>query len=357
MQKVKAKIHLWNIRKNAEAFKKVSGTKLCAVVKANAYGHGAEETVNALESIADCFAVALIDEALCIRTAACGKDILVFTPPLDEAEGRALAVNGFIGTIADLRTAKLLVSVCGKYGVQVRVHLKVNTGMNRYGMNLTVLQKTCVFLRKYPCVRVEGLYSHLYGNDRESADRQRRSFLQMREMFQRYYPNAISHLSATFGTLLGKEFCLDMVRIGIGLYGYLPSNLPLDLQKKGQGLALQKGMTVYARSVQKRTLSYGGAGYGKTLTNRERKGMGLVSVYRFGYADGFLRKRENGVCHSEDNVNNLCMDACLRKNGASRGKYTAVLIDAEETAQKTGTISYEVLCAATRRAEFVYDDT
>ncbi|MBQ2702031.1 MAG: alanine racemase, partial [Clostridia bacterium] len=79
MQKVRAKIHLRSIRSNAESFRKLSGTKLCAVVKANAYGHGAEEVVNALNGIADSFAVALIEEGIGIRVAAAGKEILVFT--------------------------------------------------------------------------------------------------------------------------------------------------------------------------------------------------------------------------------------------------------------------------------------
>ena len=84
MQKVVAEIHLGNIRRNAELFKKITGAKLCAVVKANAYGHGAEEVAYALSDIADCFAVALVDEGLQIRSAACGKDILVFSPPITE---------------------------------------------------------------------------------------------------------------------------------------------------------------------------------------------------------------------------------------------------------------------------------
>ena len=73
-----------SIRRNAETFRSLTGKPLCAVVKANAYGHGAEEVVNALSGVADCFAVALIEEGKAIQTAACGKDILVLTPPTDE---------------------------------------------------------------------------------------------------------------------------------------------------------------------------------------------------------------------------------------------------------------------------------
>ena len=81
-----------------------------------------------------------------------------------------------------------------------------------------------------------------------------------------------------------------------------------------------------------------------------------LTVLRYGYADGFLRKKNNGVCGYENNANNLCMDACVRVGEGEKGTWLPVLTDAAETARITGTISYEVLCAATRRAEMVYDN-
>ena len=165
MQKVIAEIHLKKIINNAEYFKKRTGAKLCAVVKADAYGHGAEEVTLALSKTADCFAVAIVDEALKIRLSACGKDILIFTPPLDEAEIVTSAINGFTLTVSDLYTAKRIVETCRKYSLSVKVHLKINTGMNRYGMQIQALGKTCKYLQNFYCVKVEGIYSHLYDFD------------------------------------------------------------------------------------------------------------------------------------------------------------------------------------------------
>lgn len=347
MQKIRAEIHLGNIRRNAEKFLSMTGKRLCAVVKANAYGHGAEEVTTALEPIADTFAVALIDEAIAIRGVVCGKEILVFTPPMDEIQAYTLAVNGFTASIPDLRTARLLSEVCRRYALPVRAHLKVNTGMNRYGMNVSMLGKVCKFLSADPFVRVTGLYSHLYTNEYSVALVQRARFVQAQAVCKRYYPDVISHLSATYGAMLGKEFAFDMTRIGIGLYGYEPSGT--------KTLGLEKGMTVYAPVVTDRKFSYGGAGYGKTFSNEEIEKIGRLAVCRYGYADGFLRRRDNGTTAWEKNANNLCMDVCIRKGGVKR-RYLPVLTDADETAEQTGTISYEVLCAATRRAEFVYDD-
>ncbi len=336
-----------NIRRNAERFLSITGKRLCAVVKANAYGHGAEAVASALEPIADTFAVALVDEAIAIRTAVCGKEILVFTPPLDEEQAYALAVNGFTASIPDLRTARLLSKVCKRYGLPIRVHLKVNTGMNRYGMNLSMLGRVCKFLSADPFVRVTGLYSHLYTGEYAVAKAQRTLFVQAQKVCKRYYPTALSHLSATYGATLGKEFAFDMARIGIGLYGYEPNG--------AKTLGLEKGMTVYAPVVTNRKFSYGGAGYGKTFSKQEIEKIGRLTVCRYGYADGFLRRADNGTTAWEKNANNLCMDVCIRKGGA-KSKYIPVLTDADETARLTGTISYEVLCAATKRAEFVYDD-
>ncbi len=354
---MKAVINLEHIRRNAEKFSALTGKKLCAVVKANAYGHGAEETVNALNGVADCFAVALIEEGLAIKTAACGKEILVLTPPTDEEECYALLSNGFTASVGDLWTAKLLSKTCRKYALSIKVHLKVNTGMNRYGMYASMLGKVCKFLQNDPFVAVAGLYSHLCECSALRAEKQRALFVQMQRVCQRYFPCVISHLGATYGALLGERYAFDMVRVGIGLYGYLPC---LPSEKTGvkeetvRRLALKKAMAVYAKTVATRKFSFGSAGYGEEFSPLQRADIKRVSVCRVGYADGFLRKKENGAVGAESNLNNGCMDASIRRGGKARGAWTPVLTDADETAKETGTISYEVLCAATRRAEYHY---
>lgn len=341
MQKIIAEIHLGNIRRNAEYFKNKTGAKLCAVVKANAYGHGAEEVVFSLADVADCFAVALVDEGLAIRAAACGKDILVFSPPIDEEEAYTIVTNGFIVTVPDLWTARLIARTCEKYRLTARVHLKVNTGMNRYGMNGSMLGKVCRFFKGKPFIQVEGLYSHLYGTEINTAREQRALFLRLQSICRRYFPSFTSHLGATYGAMLGREFAFDMVRVGLGLYGYTPTD----------SLPLQKGMTLKTQIACNRKFSFGGIGYGEKHEDYK----GRIVVVRGGYADGFLREKANGTLGGEYNLNNLCMDVCLRSGKQRRGGKIPLLIDADETAGKTGTISYEVLCAATRRAEFVYD--
>ncbi len=341
MQKVIAKIHLGNILRNAKAFKAYASTKLCAVVKADAYGHGGEEVVAALEGVADFFAVALIEEGVAVRAAACGKDILALTPPITEAECLSIAVNGFLASIPDLYTARLFAQTVEKYRLQGRVHLKVNTGMNRYGMNGSMLGKVCRFFQAKPFISVEGIYSHLYQTNLQTATEQKEKFDQAVGICRRYFPNALAHLSATYGGLLGKAFAYDCVRIGLGLYGYAPMKAPFPLYK---------GMEVETRVISSRKYAYGGVGYGEIEPLKKGE---KLSLCRVGYADGFLRRRENGI--SGKNANNLCMDACIQYGGKRRGQVIPIMTDADETAREAGTIPYEVLCAATRRAERVYD--
>ena len=355
MQKVKARVNLDNIRTNAEVFSAWTGKRLCAVVKADAYGHGAETVTAALNGVADCFAVALMEEAMAIRVAACGKEILVFTPPTTEEEVYMLAVNGFTACVDTLKTARLLCCVCEKYRLPINVHLKVNTGMNRYGMNVQTLGKTCKLLQGNRYVRAKGIYSHLCECDLHRAEKQRRLFLRMVDVARGYFPQLIAHLGATYGALLGQKFAFDMVRVGLGLYGYFPCEAN---EKTGVGqetlsaLPLKKSMAVYAKVIAERKYAFGGFGYGEEYNG---KGVSHLSVCRFGYADGFLRQKENGVDGWQSNANNLCMDACIRFGELEKGAWLPVMTDAEEIARQTGTIAYEVLCAATRRAGFIYD--
>ncbi len=356
MQKVKAVIHLDNIKTNAKQFSLFTGKRLCAVVKADAYGHGAEQVVAALSGIADCFAVALIEEAIAIRVAACGKEILIFTPPTTEKEVYMLAVNGFTASVDSLKTARLICRCCDKYRLPICVHLKVNTGMNRYGMNVQTLGKVCRLLQCNPYVTAQGIYSHLCECSLVRAEKQREIFLRMQKVAKRYFSTLIAHLGATYGALLGENYTFDMVRIGLGLYGYLPCGADAEtgvLSKTIEGLRLKKGMTVFAKAVANRKFVFGGLGYGAESNGKH---FDRLSVCRVGYADGFLRQRENGMAAWQDNANNLCMDACIRFGDFTKGEWLPILVDAEETAKKTGTIAYEVLCAATRRAELIYDD-
>jgi alanine racemase len=262
---------------------------------------------------------------------------------------------GFTAVIDSLKTARLLAGVCAKYQRPLNVRLKVNTGMNRYGMNVQALGKTCKFLQSNPFLKVLAIDSHLCECTIVRAEKQRRCFEGMLAVCKRYFPTINAYLGATYGALLGEKYHYDGVRIGLGLYGYLPCEAN---EKTGisvttvEKLALRKSMQIYAKAVGNRSYQFGSVGYGEELHQSPKR----LTVYRVGYADGFLRKRENGVEGWQNNAGVLCMDACIRDGTQPRGRYIPIMTDAESVAKITDTATYEVLCAATRRAEFIYDE-
>ena len=350
MQRTIAEINLKAVKDNADAFALATGKKLCAVVKANGYGHGAEEIAAALAGRVEMFAVSIWEEGIALGVAACGKDILVFTPPATLAQAIAIIESGLIVTVADEISAALTVEASRRANRRARVHVKVNGGMNRYGVCGEELKRVCRILREGERAEVEGVYSHLHVSTRSGAEDVRRRFLTSVAEVKEYFPNVKAHFGGTYAALLGEEFCFDMLRVGIGLYGYLPK-VELSAAEEAKKPILRKAMTVYAQAVGGGEYQFGGVGYGDFVLCKKGE---KLSVLRFGYADGFLRRKENGVLGAENNANNLCMDACIRKSALERGDWLPVMTDADEVADRTGTIAYEVLCAATRRAEFRY---
>lgn len=353
MQKTVVEINLKSIVDNALAWKRLSGKRLCAVVKADGYGHGAEAVALALSGVADCFAVALVEEAFKIKAAACGKDILVMTPPIDDGDAEAIVQNGWIACVPDLVTAKRMVRVAKALGASPRIHIKVDTGMNRYGANRQLLGKICKYL-KHEHVCIEGLFSHLYLHEQACAEEQRRLFVRACRVCKGYFSTFIAHLSATYGATLGEDFAFDMLRVGLGLYGYLPDDMPQKECVESQ-LGLKKAMRVRARVVGSKAFVGGGLGYGLGTADERARAKELgVSVVRVGYADGVARKDLFKAADGKNQVEPLCMDAQLRLGRLAKGELVDVMTDAYQTAKRAGTICYEILCSAAKRGEIEY---
>lgn len=323
MQRTLSVVDLKAIKNNAEKIKELAkGKKFYAVVKADAYGHGAEEVSRYIEDIADGFCVAIIEEGIALRVAGISKEILVLTPPLDEYDvSRAKAYNLTL-TVNSAETAALISGL--------PCHIKINTGMNRHGCNLCDLDK---ILKILPHESVNGVYSHLFApeNDKESKI-QLKLFGEAERAVKSVAPNACAHLSASGGLLMGGEFLKDGVRCGILLYGYAPSGF------KAEGFS--PALKVYARRTQVTRYIGGGIGYNVSDSNYS-----TLCTYRLGYADGFSRNVPLGE-------KNLCMDSFISTGGK---ELFCVLKDAEEYAKRCGTIPYEVLTKATLRSERIYE--
>lgn len=320
MQKNVAVIDLQAIRKNALFVRsKLGNRKFFAVVKADGYGHGATQVAHAISDIVDGFCTAIVEEGAELRIAGISKPVLVFAPPVDKGDVlRAQAYNLTL-SVNSIETAKLCSCDC---------HIKVNTGMNRYGCNLSELPDILKLLNP---ARIKGVYSHLYAAEDDNASaRQLEIFDEAERLVKGLNPDICAHLSASGGLLRGGEFLKDGVRCGILLYGYCPQGFKADVSP---------ALKVYARRFQKTQFIGGGAGYG--AAKRQYK---ELSTYRLGYADGFFRTVGLGE-------NKLCMDAFVKEGG---NEFECVMDNADEYADRAGTISYEVLTSVTRRSERVY---
>ena len=323
MQKTLAVVNLNNLRYNASFVRNILGDKkFYAVVKADGYGHGGARVALAIENIVDGFCVAITDEGAALRLAGITKPVLVLSPPLGKDDVLRAKFYNLTLTVNSLDTAELI-GGC-------HCHIKVNTGMNRLGCSLKELPRILDSLKS---AQIEGVYSHLYDpSDGVASERQLELFDRAEDLVKMINSNACAHLAASGGILCGKKYLKDGARCGILLYGYPPEGFEADVKPV---------LKVYARRTQVTEFIGGGAGYAHA-----RKNYKYLSTYRLGYADGFARTVPLGE-------NNLCMDAFLRVEG---GELLPVLENAEHYAKRCGTISYEVLCAATRRAEIIYEE-
>lgn len=331
MQKTLAVVRTGAIVANARALQSAAKRPLIAVVKDDAYGHGAATVAHALCGIASAFAVSTADEGAALRIAGVPGEILVLTPPLDEEDAVRAAAYGLTVTLASRESLQL----AARAGGGTAAHLAVNTGMNRYGFAPDAVGAACrAAQRAGICVR--GVYSH-YFMPAVPACRaaQRAAFARAVRCVRTYFPQAIAHLSATGGLLCGCDG-FDAVRAGIALYGYVPQGVP-------HTLALRRAMRVYARVAQSGTAFGRGAGYGCAP-----RGVRAFHTLRLGYGDGFFRAGGLGA------VGNLCMDACVRPGGRPFGAYVCVMQDAEAYARAHGTTAYEVLVHVGRAAQRRY---
>ena len=322
MQRTLSVINLTAIRENALKIKKLAHGKFFAVVKADAYGHGAEEVSRYIEDVADGFCTAIIEEAIALRVAGVSKQILVFTPPLDGYDVRRANSYNLTLTANSVETAKLLNGA--------KCHIKVNTGMNRLGCNLSELPAV---IEALPKESIDGVYSHLYApQDDRASGTQLKIFERAVNLVKGINPEATAHISASGGLLRGGKYLSGGVRAGILLYGYAPSGF--------SSVGFKPAMKVYARRTQSTKFIGGGVGY-----NIADKNYGTLYSYRCGYADGFSRIVPLGE-------KTLCMDAFLDSSGE---QLKCVMDNAEEYARRLRTISYEVLVNATRRSERIYE--
>ena len=200
-----------------------------AVVKSNAYGHGLIGTAKIFEeSGADWFGVDSVVEGIALRRAGVKRPILIlgYTLPerLRDAHSHDLSVT--VSHAEHIRAlARFLESAGGS--ASAKIHIKIDTGLNRQGFCPNGLEEAVALLRASPRIMVEGTYSHFAAavpSERERSEKQIAAFCAAVAMLCNHGLNLIRHMAATGGTIVFPEAQFDMIRIGIGLYGIFPSD-------------------------------------------------------------------------------------------------------------------------------------
>lgn len=367
-----AEVNLEHIRHNFREVRRLTGgsVKVMAVVKANAYGHGAPEVASALRGEgADYFGVALLNEAVQLRKAGIEEPVLIlgWTPVQDYK--RALD-HRITLTIYSLEEAEILSRISIEQGLPARVHLKVDTGMGRLGFQTHDGDPDRILdVLKLPGLEVEGIFTHLAKADEKDktyTGLQIRRFINLVQWVENTagYHFRLKHAANSAAIIDHPEAYFDLVRPGIMLYGLNPSSdVRLDKVDLRQAISLRARVSHIKEVPAGTPISYGGR-----FVTAETS---VIATLPLGYADGYSRllsgKAEviiggqraplvGRVCMDQIMFNATGLTARVKQGDIVTliGRDGNNFIPVDELAGILGTINYEVTCAVSARVPRVY---
>lgn len=325
-------------------------TKMCVVVKANAYGFGAPKICQLLNIKADYFAVARLSEFLKIENIA-KKPVLILSP-LFENEMKVAIEKGAELSIDSIEMLICANKIAGAKHKIAKVHLVLDTGMNRFGIKqLSELERFLCVLKEMKNVRLIGAYSHVYdATDAENVKLQREKFIAFKEVIIKNGFNPIFHFASSV-PLKDKENQFDMVRLGFDEY-YSETAKHMFVARVLETKQVFKGEKI----------SYSGT----FVASKDMK----IAICSAGYADGLPRKMSNMgevlICGQKvPIVGRVCMDVfmCDISNvlGAKVGEKVVIFgcqkessISVCQVAEICDTIAYEIYTGITERVKRVY---
>ncbi|MBE6773639.1 MAG: alanine racemase [Ruminococcaceae bacterium] len=359
-------VDLDTIRNNFLAVKQKVGddTGILAVIKADAYGHGAIETARELEKLCDFFGVADIDEAMQLRIGGFNKPILILGRT-DPYYSDAIIKYDIRTTVSCLSDAESLSEEGARQGKKAKIHIALDTGMSRIGFQADEISEI-VKISKLPYIEIEGVFSHFATadeSDLSKAEKQKELFDSMlKEIEKEGISIPIRHMNNSAG-IINFSRRYDLVRAGIVLYGLYPSH---DIDKSL--LDVKPAMRWVAKISHVKTLPAGReVSYGGTyVTTRETR----VATVPVGYADGYPR------CLSDKGevlvngrrvpiIGRICMDqfmidvtgvpdVTLGTEITLVGKDGDDCLTMEEVSEKAHSFNYELLCRISRRVPRIY---
>ena len=364
-----AEVNLDNIINNIKEIKKnINGEEIIAVVKANAYGHGAVDVAPVLiENGADRLAVAMLSEALELREAGIKVPILILGYT-DVAFSEMLINNDIEQTVYSLDYAKELSKKAEALGKVAKIHIAVDTGMGRIGFlpNEKSVEEV-VEISKLSILRITGIFTHF-----SNADEQDKSYAHnqiekfnsfINEIEKREVNLGLKHISNSASIIDIEDAHYNAIRPGIILYGYYPSDyINKDKLKLMPALSL-KCQVIHVKELPKGEY----IGYGRKFrTERDS----VIATLPIGYADGYIRglyEKAHVIINGKlaPVVGKICMDQCMIdvtdvgpvKVGDEvvlLGEDNGVKNNADDIAKMLDTINYEILCMIGRRVPRIY---
>ena len=366
-----AKISLGNLKHNIDVIRNglAPETRYCAIVKANAYGHGMEAVARAaLEHGASYLAVAFAEEGVRLRDAGFTCPILLLgaTDKSHMADVLDYNLTPAIFTVEALRALQKQAAVAGKTRA---FHFKIDTGMNRIGFKdlsdfsyaLDVLEKEC------PNLIFEGLFTHFAVSevpDPAFTLLQGERFSQYVALAKQRGHRPLLHASNSGGALLFPQFQFDMVRGGIAMYGYHPAGAPVP------GVDLKPVLSWVTSVVHIKTVPAGeGVSYGLKYTAPHDIRVATLPV---GYGDGYKRCLSGNIDvlirgKRVPQIGAICMDQMMcdvtgipdvkiGDEAVLIGRQGDECITADEMAERAGTISYEILLCISDRVPRIFSE-
>ena len=367
--RVYAEINLDEIVHNAELLRRrmPAGEKFIAVVKADAYGHGAPQVSAALTAVADAYAVATVEEALQLRKKGTEKPIytLGFMPSCRIADA---VKNKIRMTVYERKFAEKASRVASEVGLTAEMHIKIDTGMRRIGFepndaSVDEIEK----ISRLPNLRLEGIFTHLARADERDKAPSDRQVALFREMIEKLAARGIKfplmHCENSAAIMDCGYHGFGAARAGVALYGMFPSNQLNDMELDLRPALQLKSRVVYVKKIAPSTP----VGYGGTFVTTRPTTLATIPV---GYADGYPRALSNKgsvVIRGKKApiAGNICMDQLMADvtdiEGVENGDEATLIgescgekITADEIARLAGTINYEITCGISKRVPRIF---
>ncbi|HVM71995.1 MAG TPA: alanine racemase [Anaerolineales bacterium] len=360
-----AEVNLSRLSRNLQAIRaRVSPAKVMIIVKANAYGHGLAEVAKYLAPQADYIGVAVLEEGIFLRELGVKAPILVLGGIWGDQVPQYLQ-HDLTLTASSVERLEQIDGMAGQMGVKAKVHLKIDTGMERIGIHYysaQILQETALRCKN---VLVEGIFSHFANSDAVDLSHARLQLERFQEVLHFYEKNSlpmpVRHMANSAAILQMRASFLDMVRPGIMLYGVYPAREVQRTVEVCPALAW-KSRVVYFKVVRAgHPVSYGS-------TWQSDHPVRLVTV-PVGYGDGYFRNMSNRAQviirgKKYPQVGRICMDQMMvniESDSAFNGDEVTLLgesadlaITAQDLADWAGTIPYEILTNINTRVPRVY---